>query len=474
MELSGNEAKKEDKKARLSRNMSKDKSQGSFEVLAKNQNLKLPQHIKDKLNKLFTEIEGEFLELYTENVNLRKEISVLNEQLNHESSQDKTDGAEQDTQKSSTLKNKSGSNQFSQKIKTTYKTGTSKLVSSFKSTVTPNCSFAHEFYGHKDGVWHVDASNIDQNVCASASADKTVKLWSLNSGNCYLSYAGHYGSVNYIKFHPKERILISASGDSSVHVWSYKTPPLTSSSDDDCYDDEIKTKTLENVDIPMMKCNCHEGAVVACDWVMDGSRFVTASWDRTACLIDSETTEVVQTLSGHELQLTHVSTHPTNKLIVTSSHDSTFRVCDFRVSTKHTVIVGQGHSHSVTSAVFTNDDKVVSGSDDRTVKVWDLKNMAAPLTTIHLDSPVNRLAVNSKGVIAIPHDNRHIRLFDLTGVRLARLPRNERECHRRVVAATTWVPYSDHHKVNLLSCGWDKMVFGWSIDIPSSLINVIK
>ena len=31
-------------------------------------------------------------------------------------------------------------------------------------------------------------------------------------------------------------------------------------------------------------------------------------------------------------------------------------------------------------------------------------------------SPVN-------SIIAIPHDNRHLRLFDLSGVRLARLPR---------------------------------------------------
>lgn len=82
----------------------------------------------------------------------------------------------------------------------------------------------------------------------------------------------------------------------------------------------------------------------------------------------------------------------------------------------------------MTSTVFARDDKVVSGSDDRTVKVWELRNMRyKPLYTIRTDSAVNRLAVSSGGIIAIPHDNRHIRLFDLNGTRLARLPRTSRQ-----------------------------------------------
>lgn len=64
--------------------------------------------------------------------------------------------------------------------------------------------------------------------------------------------------------------------------------------------------------------------------------------------------------------------------------------------------VFQGHSESVTSTVFTKDDKIISGSDDKSVKVWELRNMRAPLTTIRTDSPVNRLSVSQAGCIAIP------------------------------------------------------------------------
>ena len=63
-----------------------------------------------------------------------------------------------------------------------------------------------------------------------------------------------------------------------------------------------------------------------------------------------------QKVKRNKMQL--FSAHSKHKVIVTSSRDATFRVCDFRVPTRQTVIVGQGHSQTVTAAVFAEDDKV--------------------------------------------------------------------------------------------------------------------
>lgn len=52
--------------------------------------------------------------------------------------------------------------------------------------------------------------------------------------------------------------------------------------------------------------------------------------------------------------------------------------------------------------------------------------MRSALATIRTDASLNKLAVSHSGVIAMPHDNRHIRLFDLNGQRVARLPRSNR------------------------------------------------
>lgn len=46
---------------------------------------------------------------------------------------------------------------------------------------------------------------------------------------------------------------------------------------------------------------------------------------------------------GHDQELTNTCTHPTQRLVVTSSKDTTFRLWDFREAI-HSVSVFQGHT----------------------------------------------------------------------------------------------------------------------------------
>lgn len=93
--------------------------------------------------------------------------------------------------------------------------------------------------------------------------------------------------------------------------------------------------------------------------------------------------------TGHDQELTNVCAHATQKLIVTTGKDTTFRLWDLR-DPYMKVQVFQGHTQSVTSAAFVGADRVVSGSDDSSCKVWDLRNMRSPITTIRSDSAINR------------------------------------------------------------------------------------
>ena len=115
---------------------------------------------------------------------------------------------------------------------------------------------------------------------------------------------------------------------------------------------------------------------------------MTASWDRTAAVWDVSSQTMIHQLTGHDMELTGAACHPTSRLVVSSSKDSTFRLWDFREAI-HSVSVFQGHTDSVTCAAFSRTEHIISGSDDRTVKVWDLRNMRAPLTNIQTDSQVN-------------------------------------------------------------------------------------
>ncbi|XP_023191299.1 WD repeat-containing protein 37 isoform X1 [Xiphophorus maculatus] len=490
--------------------------------LLEGQDSKLPLSLRTNLLDLFSQIEREFENLYLENIELRREIESLNDRLAADGQA--VEGA--DLAKGA-LKTKAShsTSQLSQKLKTTYKASTSKpsqgvdtssprdlviqilnlfsslcpkrtrtpvciipifnIVSSFKATTSRAvCQLVKEYVGHRDGIWDLSATRAQPVVLGTASADHTAMLWSIETGKCLLKYLGHQGSVNSIKFHPSEQMALTASGDQTAHIWRYlvqlPTPQPVADTTTPCEDDVDSSdkddgdgdaegpNDCPSVRVPTTTLRSHQGVVIAADWLVGGKQVVTASWDRAANLYDVETSELVHSLTGHDQELTHCCTHPNQRLVVTSSRDTTFRLWDFRDPSIHSVNVFQGHTDTVTSAVFTVGDNVVSGSDDRTVKVWDLKNMRSPIATIRTDSAVNRISVSvNQKIIALPHDNRQVRLFDMSGVRLARLPRSNRQGHRRMVCCSAWC--EDNSACNLFTCGFDRQAIGWNINIPALL-----
>ena len=168
--------------------------------------------------------------------------------------------------------------------------------------------------------------------------------------------------------------MITGSGDGTAHVWSLGSAAgqgggFRHSSEEEGSDEEVEVDNSGEVPA-LMVLTGHTGVVVSADWVAGGSQAVTASWDRTAALWDLPTQTMIQALAGHDMELTGAACHPAHRLIVTSSKDSTFRLWDFR-ETIHSVSVFQGHTDSVTCAAFSRTEHIVSGSDDRTVKVCD-------------------------------------------------------------------------------------------------------
>ena len=53
--------------------------------------------------------------------------------------------------------------------------------------------------GHKRGVWAAQFSPVDQAV-ATASGDKTLRLWALADGTCLKTFEGHTASVLRLSF----------------------------------------------------------------------------------------------------------------------------------------------------------------------------------------------------------------------------------------------------------------------------------
>lgn len=81
------------------------------------------------------------------------------------------------------------------------------------------------FEGHMHYVMQVVFSPKDVNTFASASLDKTIKMWSINSSQPNFTLEGHEKGANCVEFfHGADKpYLISGSDDKSVRIWDFQT-----------------------------------------------------------------------------------------------------------------------------------------------------------------------------------------------------------------------------------------------------------
>jgi WD40 repeat protein len=116
----------------------------------------------------------------------------------------------------------------------------------------------------------------------------------------------------------------------------------------------------------------HEDSASSATFSPDGTRIVTASWDKTARVWDAATGKPIgEPLAGHGDVVRSAAFSPDGKRIVTASWDKTARVWDAATGKP----IGEplaGHGDIVNSATFSPDGtRIVTASWDKTARVWD-------------------------------------------------------------------------------------------------------
>ncbi|KAG6183349.1 hypothetical protein E4U36_002714 [Claviceps purpurea] len=170
----------------------------------------------------------------------------------------------------------------------------------------------------------INAINIHHSgsLFASASQDKTVKIWSVEEGEVQGILRGHKRGVWSVQFSPAQLpaiqgddgpvtgkgVILTGSGDKSVKLWSL--------SDYTCI------RTFEG----------HSNSVLKVAWLNTPAnqeqskrpvQFVTAAGDGLVKVWDANSGEAACTLDNHEDRVWAVAVHPETNTIASGSGDST-------------------------------------------------------------------------------------------------------------------------------------------------------
>ncbi|MBD1837956.1 WD40 repeat domain-containing protein [Coleofasciculus sp. FACHB-501] len=200
--------------------------------------------------------------------------------------------------------------------------------------------------GHRAPVRSVSYSP-DGKTLASASSDKTIKVWNLATGKAIATLQGHNEGVMSVSYSLDGKTLASASSDKTIKVWNLATGK--------------EIATLQG----------HSEGVMSVSYSPDGKTLASASYDNTIKAWNLATAKAIATLQGHRAEVRSVSYSPDGKTLASASSDNTIKV--WNLATGKEIATLQGHSAEVMSVSYSPDGKTLaSASWDYTIKVWNL------------------------------------------------------------------------------------------------------
>ena len=289
-----------------------------------------------------------------------------------------------------------------------------------------NVQLLHTLTDHSRGVNAV-AISPDGQTLVSASSDRTIKLWSLDTGELIDTLNGHSEAVFCVAISPDSQTIVSGDYDYKIKVWNLETRELIRTltghvgqvlsvaiSPDGktlvsgSIDGMIKTWHLETGEsihtfgdrFSQLGIHSYKQHLNPLVISRDSKTIINGTFNSTVKVWSLDTGKPLDTLTKKQIMfwekyVNSVALCPDNKILVSNSREE-IQIWDFESrKLTHNLIGHHGIVYCV--AISPDGQTLVSGCEDCTVKLWNLEEGTIIHTLEEYQSPVYSVTFSPDG-----------------------------------------------------------------------------
>lgn len=238
------------------------------------------------------------------------------------------------------------------------------------------CTLIDKFDEHDGPVRGIDFHK-QQPLFVSGGDDYKIKVWNYKLRRCLFTLLGHLDYIRTTFFHHEYPWILSASDDQTIRLWNWQSRTcvcvLTGHNhyvmcaqfhpSEDLVVSASLDQTVRVWDISgLRKKNLSPGAV---DTDVRGITGVD--------LFGASDAVVKHVLEGHDRGVNWAAFHPSMPLIVSGADDRQVKIWRMNESKAWELDTCRGHYNNVSCAVFhPRQELILSNSEDKSIRVWDM------------------------------------------------------------------------------------------------------
>jgi guanine nucleotide-binding protein subunit beta-2-like 1 protein len=203
--------------------------------------------------------------------------------------------------------------------------------------------------GHSGFVSDVALSNNGEYV-VSSSWDRSLRLWSLKSGDIVAKFLGHTKDVLSVAFSPDNRQIVSGGRDNVLKIWNVKGECMHTM-DNQAHSDWVScVRFSPNLQTPLI---------------------VSGGWDNNVKVWNLATGKCQSTLRGHTGYVTSVTVSPDGSLCASAGKDGTCRLWDLSRG-DHLYELSCGEP--INQICFSPNRYWLCAATESAIRIFDLEN----------------------------------------------------------------------------------------------------